>query len=39
MIGNHWDELLKEEFQKPYFKELMDFVKEEYKNKIFQLKE
>lgn len=33
MIGNHWDELLKEEFQKPYFKELMNFVKEEYKNK------
>ena len=33
MIGNHWDELLKEEFQKPYFQDLMKFVKEEYKNK------
>ena len=33
MIGNHWDELLKEEFQKPYFQDLMNFVKEEYKNK------
>ena len=39
MIGNHWDELLKEEFQKPYFKELMDFVKEEYKNKTIYPKQ
>ena len=33
MIGNKWDEILKEEFQKPYFKELMNFVDKEYKNK------
>lgn len=31
-IGNGWDELLSEEFQKPYFKELEAFVEEEYKN-------
>ena len=28
MIGNKWDELLKEEYQKDYFHELMNFVKE-----------
>ncbi len=39
MIGNHWDELLKEEFQKPYFKDLMNFVKEEYKNKTIYPKQ
>ena len=33
MIGNKWDEILKDEFQKPYFKELMNFVDKEYKNK------
>lgn len=33
MIGNKWDELLKEEFHKEYFKELIAFVKDEYKNK------
>ena len=33
MIGNKWDELLKEEYQKDYFHELMNFVKEEYKTK------
>ncbi len=33
MIGNEWDNLLKEEFQKDYFKELLSFVKEEYKTK------
>lgn len=30
-IGNSWDSLLSEEFDKPYFKELMDFVENEYK--------
>lgn len=34
MIGNSWDLYLKEEFAKPYFKELINFVEEEYKNKI-----
>jgi len=33
MINKKWDELLKTEFQKPYFKSLGTFVKEEYKNK------
>ena len=26
MIGNSWDILLKEEYQKEYFKNLMDFI-------------
>ena len=33
MIGNEWDELLKEEYDKDYFKNLQKFVIEEYKNK------
>lgn len=33
MIGNSWDELLKEEFTKDYFKELLTKVKEEYRQK------
>ena len=33
MIGNEWDELLKDEYDKPYFKNLQKFVIEEYKNK------
>ena len=33
MIGNKWDEILKEKNKKPYFKELMNFVDKEYKNK------
>ena len=30
MIENDWLEELEEEFQKPYYKELYQFVKEEY---------
>lgn len=33
-IGNSWDELLKDEFQKPYYKALHDFLKEEYQHQI-----
>ena len=33
MIGNDWDILLKDEYNKEYFKNLTSFVKEEYKNK------
>ncbi len=33
MIGNKWDEILKDEFEKQYFKDLMDFVTNEYKTK------
>ena len=35
-IEESWKDLLKEEFEKPYFSELIQFVKEEYKhNRIF----
>lgn len=34
MIGNKWDIILKDEFNKEYFKNLMDFVKDEYSKKI-----
>lgn len=33
MIGNDWDILLKEEYKKEYFKNLMNFVNEEYNSK------
>lgn len=39
MIGNKWDILLKEEYDKEYFKNLMDFIKEEYKTKIIYPKQ
>lgn len=29
-FGNSWDDLLKEEFQKPYYQALREFLKEEY---------
>lgn len=32
-IEPSWKEILKEEFEKPYFKELTDFVREEYQTK------
>ena len=31
-IGNNWDNILEEEFNKPYFKKLMEFVNNEYEN-------
>lgn len=34
MIGNDWDNLLKDEYQKEYFKNLENFVLDEYKHKI-----
>lgn len=34
MIGNDWDSLLKNEYEKDYFKRLEEFVNNEYKNKI-----
>lgn len=34
MIGNDWDEVLKDEYIKPYFKELIDFVNQEYEERI-----
>lgn len=33
MLGNDWDELLKEELEKEYFQKLFDFVKEQYQEK------
>ena len=33
MIGNDWDTYLKEEYDKPYFKELTGFAEKEYKEK------
>lgn len=33
MIGNNWDNLLKDEYQKQYFIDLMNFIKKEYKEK------
>ncbi len=34
MIGNDWDIYLKEEYNKDYFKKLIDFVNKEYKEKV-----
>lgn len=34
MIGNDWDIILKEEFHKPYFINLVKFLNEESKNKV-----
>ena len=40
MIGNKWDEILKEEYQKDYFKQLTEFVEKEYETKtIYPKKE
>ncbi len=33
MIGNDWDEVLKDEFEKKYFKQIMEFIDLEYKTK------
>lgn len=29
-IGNNWDDILKEEYNKPYFEKLMNFIEDEY---------
>ncbi|MBR1376473.1 MAG: uracil-DNA glycosylase [Bacilli bacterium] len=34
MIGNDWDEILKDEYSKPYFEELLNFVNSEYDKRI-----
>lgn len=34
MIGNDWDEILKDEFKKEYFVNLMHHIREEYQKKI-----
>lgn len=39
MIGNSWDNVLKDEFQKEYFENLINFIKEEYKTKTIYPKQ
>lgn len=39
MIGNKWDIFLEEEFKKEYFIKLIDFIKNEYKNKTIYPKQ
>jgi len=39
MIGNKWDLILQDEFKKEYFEKLMDFVKNEYKEKTIYPKQ
>ena len=39
MIGNKWDEYLSDEYKKEYFKELLEFVKKEYKTKTIYPKQ
>ena len=39
MIGNNWDQLLEEELNKEYFKNLIDFVKKEYEEKTIYPKQ
>ena len=39
MIGNNWDLALQDEYKKEYFTNLLDFVKNEYKNKIIYPKQ
>ena len=39
MIGNSWDLLLEEEYKKDYFKQLMEFVKGDYKSKTIYPKQ
>lgn len=35
MIGNDWDIYLKDEYNKPYFKQLLGFVEKEYQEKVY----
>ena len=39
MIGNSWDILLKDEYKKDYFQNLLDFIKTEYKSKTIYPKQ
>ena len=39
MIGNKWDSILNEAYNKEYFKNLIDFIKQEYKNKTIYPKQ
>ena len=39
MIGNKWDIILKQEYNEQYFKELIEFIKKEYKTKVIYPKQ
>jgi uracil-DNA glycosylase len=39
MIGNKWDSFLSDEYKKDYFIELINFIKDEYKNKTIYPKQ
>ncbi len=39
MIGNTWDEILSKEYNEEYFKDLIDFIKKEYKEKTIYPKQ
>ena len=39
MIGNKWDIILKQEYNEPYFKDLIEFIKKEYKTKVIYPKQ
>ena len=34
LVGNSWDEILVDEYKKDYFKELVEFINREYKEKV-----
>ena len=34
LVGNHWDEVLQEEYKSEYFKELVQFINKEYKERV-----
>ena len=36
-IGNDWDEILKDEWEKPYYKALQEFLKVEYETQKIYL--
>ena len=33
-VNNNWDIILKDEYEKEYFKNLLNYINEEYNNKI-----
>ena len=39
MIGNDWDVLLKDEYNKEYFQNLLEFIKKEYQEKTIYPKQ
>ena len=33
LVGNSWDEIMQDEYQKEYFRKIVLFINKEYKNK------